>query len=251
MATVRFESSLVALLVLALTLAQGREIPDYINVCRRADPELAQCIMNTVEEIRPRLADGIPDLNVPSIEPLLIKEIIVAGATNSLFKVSATNVNAYGCSNFKITGMQADMEKYIFSFQLDLPLLNIDARYDVDGRILLIPIKGNGPMKLNITNTKADVLLNGEVYQKDGDDYIRFPDMNIKFDIGKGSVKLENLFGGEKTLGEAINAAINANFGGFLTELKPSIERELSSTMLEVANNVVKDFTLNQLFLVD
>jgi hypothetical protein len=38
------------------------------------------------------------------------------------------------------------MENLDFDFDLELPMLYTVAEYDVSGRILLIPIKGNGPL---------------------------------------------------------------------------------------------------------
>jgi hypothetical protein len=37
------------------------------------------------------------------------------------------------------------MENLHFEFDLELPMLYTIAEYDISGRILLIPIKGNGP----------------------------------------------------------------------------------------------------------
>jgi hypothetical protein len=40
----------------------------------------------------------------------------------------------------------ADLEKLDIEFDLELPMLYTVAQYDISGRILLIPIKGNGPL---------------------------------------------------------------------------------------------------------
>jgi hypothetical protein len=40
----------------------------------------------------------------------------------------------------------ADPHNFRFEFDVELPLLYTVAEYDVKGRILLIPIKGNGPL---------------------------------------------------------------------------------------------------------
>lgn len=38
------------------------------------------------------------------------------------------------------------MENLDFDFDLELPMLYTVAEYDVSGRLLLLPIKGNGPL---------------------------------------------------------------------------------------------------------
>jgi len=40
----------------------------------------------------------------------------------------------------------ADPDNFRFEFDVELPLLYTVAEYDVKGRILLIPIKGHGPL---------------------------------------------------------------------------------------------------------
>lgn len=47
--------------------------------------------------------------------------------------------------------------------------------------------------------------------------------------------------------GEVINNVINQNFETFSQELFPAIERELSKLFTEVTNNIVSEYTYNQL----
>lgn len=47
--------------------------------------------------------------------------------------------------------------------------------------------------------------------------------------------------------GEAANQAINQNRGEFLKAAKPYAENTVSSLLLDFANRIVKDLTLDQL----
>ena len=47
------------------------------------------------------------------------------------------------------------MDKLDFEFDLDFPMMYIEAQYDVNGRILLIPIKGNGPLRGNFSKCRT------------------------------------------------------------------------------------------------
>jgi hypothetical protein len=42
------------------------------------------------------------------------------------------------------------MEKHHMKFLLNLPLVTVLSKYEMDGRILLLPLKGNG--NINITD---------------------------------------------------------------------------------------------------
>jgi hypothetical protein len=66
--------------------------------------------------------------------------------------------------------------------------------------------------------------------------------------VGKGTLKLENLFGGEQALGDAVNHAINNNFDMFLKEIMPIVEKGLSDAFQDIADNIVQQFAYEQLF---
>jgi hypothetical protein len=46
------------------------------------------------------------------------------------------------------------------------------------------------------------VRLDGELEERNGSKYIRFKTLKINFTVGKGTVQLRNLFGGDKVLGK-------------------------------------------------
>lgn len=237
---------LVAVFALSCYAAKRKKIPDYLHVCHRNDPNLEQCIRKSVEELRPYLRVGIPEMQVPPIEPLFIKELVAAEGSG--IKVVTEDLKVYGCSNFTVLKLNVDLPKNLFEFNILLPHLVLDGRYIVDGRILLIPIKGKGGLRGDIYNAKANVTLVGELVKRKGVDYLHYNKMVIKIKVGSGRLQLDNLFGGEPVLGQIINTAINANFDQFINELRPIIEKALSTFMLESAEKIVSSFPYDELF---
>lgn len=79
-------------------------VADYIHICKRNDPQLSQCIINSINALLPRLKVGIPELNVPAVEPLLLPGSPLldtkSGATH--LKVNLTNLEVTGGSEFVI-----------------------------------------------------------------------------------------------------------------------------------------------------
>lgn len=136
-----------------------------------------------------------------------------------------------------------------FEVDVELPHLYVDGMYQIDGRVLLLPISGSGPMRGNFTGCTGAVRMQGELTKDEaGEEHIHYSDFRMKISIGKGNLRLENLFGGERTLGDVVNSAINSNFDSFIKELQPLIEKALSEAFLEIANNIVGPFTFKQLF---
>jgi len=247
---------LIALVALAAdaVLAGGagppKTIPEFIHVCKRNDPNLQSCVRTSIEELMPYLRTGIPELNVPSLEPLFIKELVAAEGSG--LKIVTENLKVFGCSNFTIQQLDINLKgnHHQYFFNIKLPHLVLDGRYIVDGRILLIPIRGKGKLTGDIYNVRANVTLTGNVIKKKGEDYLHYNKMVIKIKVVTGKLRLDNLFGGEPVLGEVINSAINANFEQFINELRPIIEKALAKFMLESADGIATSFPYNQLFPV-
>lgn len=144
---------------------------------------------------------------------------------------------------------RANLDTLNFVAELDLPNLLIEGNYDVDGRIILLQIRGSGPMTGDFTNCKALVKMQMQMSKRnDGENYLKLTELKTKISVGGGKLNLQNLFGGDPVLGEAVNTAINSNFDSFLKEIKPSIESAISNTFTEIANGILQEFTYEILF---
>lgn len=80
-------------------------VADYIHKCKRSDPEVAKCIQHSVEALKPRLKSGIPELDVPPIEPFIVPEVVISRGNNpqAAFRAILHNIAVSGASNFEIT----------------------------------------------------------------------------------------------------------------------------------------------------
>lgn len=81
-----------------------------------------------------------------------------------------------------------------------------------------------------------------------GVEYVKFGTLNMKVSVGGAKFRLENLFNGDRTLGEIGNTIINDNSQLFLEELIPGFEKSLSKTFLEIANDILTDVTFDEMF---
>lgn len=162
--------------------------------------------------------------------------------------LTANNVKAYGCSSYTITSLKVNIDDQTYEFDIEFPLLSIEAQYNVSGKLMMMPINGAGPLYANVTNCKSKTVLKGELYERDGDTYLRYTDLSVHIQIGGGSVKIKNLFHGDKLINDMVNESVNKNLNAFLVELMPVIERTLASTFLKLGNIIVHPYTYKQLF---
>lgn len=65
----------------------------YIKVCNRNDPEINKCVLNSIEQLRGKLKSGIPELEVPAMEPLMLKHIrLLRGPQAARLDINLTNI---------------------------------------------------------------------------------------------------------------------------------------------------------------
>ncbi|CAH1176098.1 unnamed protein product [Phaedon cochleariae] len=238
--------NLIFLLFSLATFVSAEELPSFIHVCPKHDPNLEQCLIASVEDIRPFLVDGVPEYKIPSLEPLVMKDFFSEEAAG--MKITVSDVKAWGCTDYFVRGIDVNMDTHLFTLYIDLPKLRIEAHYNVDGKLLVLPIKGNGDLEANVTDLHATAQLSGENYEMEGEQYLKFSTFDLHVDVGGGSARLENLFNGDKVLLGMINDVVNKNFDMFLKELMPIIEKSLASVFKDTANAITQSFTYNQLF---
>ncbi|XP_020288990.1 protein takeout-like [Pseudomyrmex gracilis] len=242
------KATLIAILVATIgAVTKARDLPEFLHVCQLGDPHYDVCVGESVEYLKPYLKIGVPEYNIPSLEPLKLKKLVVSPANG--LRIHATDVNVYGASNFHISKVKVNLDTMRFAVNVELPNISVEGKYDVDGKVLLLPIRGSGPMSGNFSNCIGACKISGERYfDKNGVEKLRIKEFRLKVSVGKGSLKLDNLFDGERVLGDVINSAINNNFDLFTRELMPLVEMALSDAFQNIADNIVEQFTLAQLF---
>ncbi|XP_017780980.1 PREDICTED: uncharacterized protein LOC108565842 [Nicrophorus vespilloides] len=234
--------------VSTISYCSSAEIPEFLKVCKRDEPNLTECIKHALEEIRPYLKKGVPEHNIPSVEPIIIKDLI--SEQSGGLKITTSDVVAYGGGDYIVNDLKVDMENHRFEIDVLLPKLIVDAKYTLDGKLVLVPIKGNGDFHANLTDCEAKLILNSEHYEKDGNRYVRFlvTDGMLKINVGGGKVKLDNLFSGDNVLNDVINDIINKNLSVFVKEILPFIEKALAKNLITTGNQIIEPYTIEQLF---
>nr|ATU82761.1 secreted Juvenile haemolymph binding protein-like protein [Pristhesancus plagipennis] len=233
--------------VLLIIVLVESEIPSYIHVCKRNDPEIEKCIINSVENLRPKLIQGIPELDVPSLDPLRIPEVAIS--RGGAFRAIGTDIVVTGTGNFEITDLKANVRDLVFNIGIRFPHLNFDAIYDVNVKLLTVPIKGKGPINANATDIDGTAILKGhKVKRDDGKTYVNFDSLELKMKLKNYSVKMDNLFSGDKALGEAVNRVLNDNKKEMMQVMRPQVEATVSKVLLDIANKITMHFEYNELF---
>uniref|UniRef100_A0AAG5CV91 Uncharacterized protein n=1 Tax=Anopheles atroparvus TaxID=41427 RepID=A0AAG5CV91_ANOAO len=230
----------------------GAGLPSVLRACPRNSTDLDKCIIDVVNELRPRLATGDfgENFTITSLEPITIDRLTIERGEN--FKANFTNFRISGATHektgFIVKKLRTDLESRQINATLLLPKLQVNSKYALRMSILVLQINGNGDLQVNLTDTKVSLKLNFFTERIDGEEYFRFKPIALKIKFGKARFYLKNLFNGDPTLEAVGNQAINENPDVLLDEVKNGIEENLAKTFTQIAREVVKDALLEEVF---
>lgn len=74
----------------------------YIKPCTKSNPDLDRCITDAIEDLRGKLAEGIPELEAPPIEPLKLDTVrLLRGPTGARLDINLTNIEVKATQGFR------------------------------------------------------------------------------------------------------------------------------------------------------
>lgn len=234
---------LASLLLLVSGGAVERRVPpffdDILKQCKVLDQDsLDSCLHHMLNSIRSYLPDGIPEWNIPVLEPLAIRGISLnQGGGNTRIRATFKDLRVSGLSNYTITYVKSDPAKYKFTLGLQFPKLHITGVYDIFGNLLLIPIKGHGPFWADFLEVAADSynwLIVEHPVGDAGPGRLHLNHTQTDFDIGKVQLRLDELFNNDEFLGETVNTFLNENAHDIIREVKPQFAQEIDKLVKSV-----------------
>ena len=127
---------------------------DVLKKCKLGDD---QCLVAEANKVFKKYAKGAEEFAIPSIDPLSIEkmDIVQHGNASVQMNLRFRKSNLYGLANAKVhkfTGFQENPDKNILEMGLKTPLGTLAGKYDIDGKILILPITGRGNFTLNLEN---------------------------------------------------------------------------------------------------
>ncbi|XP_041973946.1 uncharacterized protein LOC121729489 [Aricia agestis] len=215
---------------------------DFVKICKRDQDTVNECVRNSIEELRPHLLRGIPEIRVPSIDPYVVDELRpVQGNLNVLFK----NVRVTGAGDFQMKRLDVDIESRRVNTTITVPALHFEGYYSVDAHVLSVPIKGSGNFAANLTECEATVILKYEVEDRNGKVYAKYVSCDLLLRVGDYHITMEGITG----IGDLAERMINENKREMLHFVLPYIQGTVGQAIvLEAANRISSTATYDEFF---
>lgn len=110
-------------------------------MCGRRNPNIDKCILDNIENLKGKICAGIPELDVPSNDPLYLDKLTIADSNN--VKLYVKNSAVSGLCDFDIKNFTMDLDTLRFNIKISFNRIYMNTTYDFNIRIL-VPIGYQG-----------------------------------------------------------------------------------------------------------
>ncbi|RZC41113.1 JHBP domain containing protein [Asbolus verrucosus] len=235
---------------LLLALSDSAKIPPNFKKCNRKQPDLKECVLGAVRDGAPQLAKPFREVGLPSVEPLEVAQVTIKAGSGAV----AVDQNFKNCKIYGLSGMQLD--KFEFNFDAKalevvgvFPEVDVRCEYKLDGKVFSCRSKAKDPLLSKfVKNNKIDAVLGYEEVAKNGKTYFKFVSSNLNMDPGLMVFNFENLFNGDKQLGDNINKVINDNWREIYEDVKEEYTELINRILLGLLENFFNKVSIEEAF---
>ncbi|XP_064553041.1 uncharacterized protein LOC135438605 [Drosophila montana] len=219
------------------------EKPSFLPSCRIYEPGFTNCSTHSIQKLLDQLSIGIPEIvaSIGPYDPMHVRDIHFKQDNNQVATISAnlTEVIVKGFSSAKIKESRVSKKDFSWRTKIFLPKMRLDAKYQMAGRILLIPLSGAGNMFLELEN--LDILLRTKtlLYEKGGFTFDNVTSVRVELNMTRVRSNFDNLFNGRsKEVERSTNQFFNDNWRESYEALKPLILETVESIFFDIMSKV-------------
>ncbi|CAH1176474.1 unnamed protein product [Phaedon cochleariae] len=228
----------------------SKKLPTYILPCRKSDPNLNDCAKQHAIDSLPRILEGDKAYKIPNFLPVLIPLVDVQQGNDLKFQLK--DLHMYGLNTTHIQDLVFDLDKKHFYVKILIDEALTESRYEVDGKILTLPIKGEGPARINSKNITVEYSFDYQLIKKaDGKQYFDVDNLktNIICKVGHTHYHFGNLFGGNKVLGDNFNQVLNDNEKELEETAGASNNEIINAIVSTIFNSFFRTISYDEMFL--
>uniref|UniRef100_A0A1B0FGW7 Hemolymph juvenile hormone binding protein n=1 Tax=Glossina morsitans morsitans TaxID=37546 RepID=A0A1B0FGW7_GLOMM len=204
--------STIFLVLYGLSHIRACDLPPEIEKCKAGDHI---CVTQRINDVIRLYPEGNPLFKMPNLKLITVDRLAgtkTGSNTQLQLKFQLFDVKITGWD--KATALSAkgfEKDTQYHEIELQVPIMKIVGRYEIDGKLLLLPIKGSGNEEFIFKDVHITVTHKFNLEKRDGKNYIKTVSFLTSIEPGSVTFKFENLFGGNKELTDATNKVLSDN----------------------------------------
>ncbi|KAF5297031.1 hypothetical protein FQA39_LY12245 [Lamprigera yunnana] len=227
------------------------KLPPDMKTCHRSDADMGHCLKDAIQDALPKLKDGIPSIHFSPIEPFIISDLTIGAGGKAVNVVqNYKNMIIHDLTKSKINSAKVkyDSDNFHGEFDIIVPYVKAEADYTVDGKVMMFPVQGNGKCSFIFKDVKLTLEMHGSKFEKKGVEYLKIQDVSVKYVPKHAEFHFDNLFNGDKELGDAMNKLINDNWHDLFEEVRGGFEEGFTHLFKHTTNAIFTKVPLDELF---
>ncbi|XP_022121609.2 circadian clock-controlled protein daywake isoform X1 [Pieris rapae] len=212
--------------------ARAATLPSFLRACSASDPNLSQCVEKVIAVGGGKFAKGIPELGIASLDPVHLGRVVV---DNPALKLTFDDTVVTGLGDFVVNSFKIDTEKGKATLDFTANV-TLKAHYDMDGQVLILPIRGNGDAKIKITN--LNIVIKYDYKTVDG--YWTVTGYKDSYNMDRAHFKFTNLFNGNKELADTTVKFANQNWRLIMQDIAPPAIEHVVQKCVDEVNKLFK-----------
>ncbi|KAB0792594.1 hypothetical protein PPYR_14553 [Photinus pyralis] len=235
-----------------VSAAVGLQLPPDFPKCRRGDPKINECLKPAIEGALKIMEKGMPEFKLESIQPITVPSLTIGEGKGAVQVVQQyENCKIFNIPSGKIIDVDSLITENEFRLNTTIHLKEVylSSQYKLNGRILLLPIVGDGDCTIKLKNAKVPVELIGSPIEKKGLKYMEITDLNVHLNAEKVEFDFKNLFNGDPRLGPEMNKILNENWKEIFDDVKYAYDEALGAIFKTIANLIFKRVPFADLLL--
>ncbi|KAK5641892.1 hypothetical protein RI129_010439 [Pyrocoelia pectoralis] len=229
----------LGVLTVLIALTVSKRLPSNFKICDHFAPNLNECLYDAVLSALHQMKNGLREIDAPPLDPVIIPNATIEKGE---FTINFNDIHVYNVTDaviHKINATATTERFYATMFAGVEEILGV-MNYNLKGKLLLFTIDGGGKAIIRFKNITFDMVLDGEVVEKNGAPHYSLTSFSVKLDPKLITFDMQDIFRERKDLTEAFNIALNQNWDVFFGETQAEFEEILSQFFMQYANNVFK-----------
>ncbi|XP_060533110.1 protein takeout-like [Cylas formicarius] len=225
-----------------------------INLCfgafTKCKMEDDQCLAKAIEDGIKQLQPGMPEFELPPLDPLKIDKLVLGRGTGAVHLVqNYRNIELLGMTQLTVPKAHFDAEKKILTFTTVHPNITQKAEYSADGQILVLQVYGHGRSTITFSNCRLDVQVRFKTVKKNDETFYKISDFRTHLiELDNLALNFENLFDGNKLLGDNLNKVINEEWRVLFEDVVDEVDKQYSAVELKYAQKLFDRLPVKYIF---
>ncbi|XP_011879796.1 PREDICTED: uncharacterized protein LOC105568600 [Vollenhovia emeryi] len=239
-----FQNMFAATFAFALIMGCIAEIPSSIYTCGR-EKSFDQCVLSNIESLKDKICnEGIPELNVPSANPLILDNLVIFDTPSTKLYLKDTKVS--GLCDFVVNLLHADVDNLNLNIDLTFKQIQINSTLDFNARVL-VPIITTAPFYVTSDNVGAKVNADFTLVTKNDKKYGYISKIKTNLDIKGYELEFSNQVELNQ-MRDIIKNFLGNNQEEVLKTVKPILEEVVSKQVISLSNEILKRIPYEDIF---